>query len=73
MEARELQVGEVVQINPERNKLWGGCVAVVDEPKGFGALIAILIPGARAIYLRVLFEDIEPIGKVVWGSDYKVV
>ena len=66
MEARELKVGEVVQINPEANKLYGGCIAVVDEPKGFGALIAIYVPASRAIYLRVLFKEIEPIGKVFW-------
>ena len=73
MEARKLQVGEVVQINAKENELWGGCIAVVDEPKIFGALIAILVPGARAIYLRVLFKDIEPIGKVVWDHTYTIV
>lgn len=65
MDARELKVGEVVQINPEANDRFGGCLMIVSEEKAFGALGYVMVPhaeGPRQAYLRCEFKDMEALG-----------
>lgn len=62
MTPKDLQVGEVVQINPETQDLFGGCFMVVTEPKSFGAQGYVTVPhadGPRQAYFRCKFEDME--------------
>ena len=69
MEKRELKVGEAVQIKPGV-KWFGGCFMVVTEPKSFGAQGYVSVPGEdRFAFVRIKYEDIEPIGRTVWMRD----
>ena len=68
MEKRELEIGEIVQINPDwsdgRGTPWfGGCLMVVTEPKSWGAQGYVIAPGADgAAYYRCEWEHMEPTG-----------
>ena len=71
MEPRPLQIGEIVQINPDacRGTEWfGGCLLVVTEPKPFGAQGYVKSAvSAGLAFIRVNYEDIEPTGgHAVW-------
>ncbi|MDA7663845.1 hypothetical protein N8569_00925 [bacterium] len=63
MEARELKIGEIVQINPDSNDRFGGCLMIVSEPKSWGAQGYVTVPhaeGPQQAYFRTAFENIEP-------------
>jgi hypothetical protein len=73
MEKKELLVGDLMQINPEKER-YGGCFLVVTEPKAFGAQGYLISPfnldATRykgVAYLRVNFSDMEYIGHIIWG------
>ena len=73
MEKRDLQVGDVVQLNPETigNKAFAGCLLVVSEPKEWGcqgyvqALGTREAPGGQA-YLRPTWDQMEFVGHAEW-------
>ena len=77
MDARELKKGEIVQLSPTetKNKAFAGCLAVVDEPKAFGAQIYIQGLGQTrdesggVAYYRARWEEMEP----VFASAYWVL
>lgn len=68
MEKRDLEIGEIVQINPDhsdgRDGPWlGGCLMVVTEPKSWGAQGYVIAPGQHgAAYYRCTWEHMEPTG-----------
>lgn len=72
MDKRELVVGDVVQINPEKKEsFFAGCLMMVTEPKSFGAQGFIAIPGKRGeipgqAYYRVNWEDMEYVGRAAF-------
>ena len=71
MDKRKLEIGDVVQINPEAYKdgMFSACFMLVTEPKTWGAMGFILCPESPepgAAYLRVKFENMEYIGKAKW-------
>ena len=69
MQKVPLEIGDVVQINPE-NKMFGGCFMVVTEPKAWGAQGGIAVPGQPGIaYLRCKFEEMEYVGRATWILD----
>lgn len=55
---------DIIQIVPDHK--WGGCLAVVDEPKSFGCQAYVTIPGpngkASEAYIRLNWNEFEPIG-----------
>ena len=68
MESRELKPGDVVQIAPSMDTFFSGCFMLVTEPKSFGAMGFIAIPGERGdppgqAFARVAFADMEFIGR----------
>jgi len=69
---RNLIVGDVVQIDPEHDPVFGGCFMVVTKPKSFGAQGAVLGPGMNGLdgtgvaYYRCAFEHMEYVGHAVW-------
>lgn len=73
MQKRELHVGDVVQLNPEfhfgeKQGFFGGCFMLVTEPKPFGAMGFIAIPGNRGevpgcAYYRANWDEMEYVGK----------
>ena len=66
MEKRALKVGDVVQIDPEHDEVFGGCLMVVSEPKPWGAQGYVRVPGQGDAFYRVNFEHIEFVGGAVW-------
>ncbi len=70
MEKRELEPGDVVQFNEEtRNKLFIGALAIVSEPKNFGALVGVHGLGDGTAYYRATYAELEYIGRAVLMQD----
>lgn len=73
MEKQILEVGQVVQLNPEtvQNPMFAGCFMTVTEPKPWGAQGYIQAlgengqPGGQAYY-RAKWEEMEVAGTAVW-------
>tara|TARA_R100001086_G_C11777443_1_gene242650 strand:- start:100 stop:333 length:234 start_codon:yes stop_codon:yes gene_type:complete len=56
----ELKVGDVVQIKPEHDEVFGGCLMVVTDPRAWGAQGYVSIPqsgGATVAYYRCSTEN----------------
>ncbi len=74
-----LKAGDVVQIDPAHHEHgFGGCLLLVTEPKSWGVMGFVHIPGEAGgeAYYRVGFQHIELIGPAVWppapeGTDGK--
>ena len=70
MEKMELEKGHVVQISPVEgvasNPQFGGCIAMVDEPKEWGAQVFIHVPGQGQAYYRATWEEMELVGHAAW-------
>ena len=69
---RVLVAGDVVQLSPTvKNPMFGGCMMIVTEPKGWGAQGFVQAlgenkqMGGRAYY-RATFEEMEYVGKAQW-------
>jgi len=62
-----MNVGDIVQVNPEV-EVFGGCMVVVTELKSWGIqgyVQSAGVPGQQ--YIRLKTEQIEPTGgKAVW-------
>lgn len=65
----DLKVGEIIQIKPDfRTKCFAACLAVVSEPKSFGAMVYIQPVGETfeaskgQCYLRLSWDDFEITG-----------
>lgn len=80
MENRELKIGDVLQINPENNEVWGGFLVVVTEPRKWGcqgylmshdAFNAVRIKKTGKAFVRVKFEDVEFVGSLPWILENK--
>ena len=75
MEKRELEIGSLVQLNPDTvgNKMFAACIMVVTEPKGFGAQGYVQAlgengePGGQAYY-RAKWEEMEFVGHAEWRT-----
>ncbi len=67
MTPRNMEVGEIVQVDPSKD-MFGGCLVVVTEPKSWGIQGYVQNAGSNGqAYIRLKFEDIEPTGgRVVW-------
>lgn len=76
MEKKELKVGDVVQINPDHDEIFGAHFMIVTEPKSWGAQGYCLgFPyknenGERIerglVFYRCAFENMEFIGHAEW-------
>lgn len=75
MESKELKIGDILQINPEKNDKFAGFFVVVTEPKNWGAQGYLLhhdffeacrIKDTGKAYVRVRFEDVELVGSCFW-------
>ena len=72
-EGYPLQVGDVVQINPEVHVdgFFAGCMMMVTERKAFGAQGFISMPGERGTppgraYYRAKWEEMEYVGRATY-------
>jgi|GEM_PF-987406 len=60
-------VGDIVQIDPAHDKVFGACFMVVTEPKSWGAQGYFQAPGKDGLaYYRVKFENAIRVGVVEW-------
>jgi hypothetical protein len=74
MNPRTLEVGDVVQLNPETcgNPAFAGCFMCVTEPKEWGAQGYVQALGETReklggqAYYRAKWEEMEFVGKAVW-------
>ena len=75
MEKRKLEVGDIVQVNPEGSHKWGGFLVVVTEPIENGCqgyimwhtdFNAVRVIQSGKAFVRVKFEDIEYVGRMFW-------
>lgn len=72
MEKRELQIGDLCQINPSHP--YGGALIAVTDPKEWGAVGYLmceyetqgLVRFKGRAFLRIKWEDMEYIGKLEW-------
>lgn len=67
MTADRPEAGEVIQIVPFPTHRWGGCLAVVDEDKGWGVMAYVPIPANDGMppgkaYIRLADADFERLG-----------
>jgi hypothetical protein len=76
MDRRELEPGDVVQLNPEyhlgdKKGFFAGCFMIVDEAREWGCQGHVLCPRERglvpgAAYYRARWDEMEFVGKAVW-------
>jgi ferredoxin-like protein FixX len=69
----EWKIGDIVQINPEIEHRWGGCLVIVTEPKQFGCQGILLCPKEfeafkfdGIAYVRVTYEECVYCGRCEW-------
>lgn len=63
--------GDIVQIDPEADEVFGGCLMIVTEPKPWGAQGYITIPGEEGglAFYRCEHAHMERVGHCVWIRD----
>lgn len=76
MEEQKLEKGMVVQLNPGacKNKMFGGCMMLIDEQKPFGAQGYVQSLGEKGemggrAYYRASWEEMEYVGRAVWDVE----
>lgn len=68
----DLKVGDVVQIDPASDEVFGGCFMTVTEPKSWGAQGYCVGPdgGKGLAYYRCKTENMVLIGRAEWMNKY---
>lgn len=74
MEAEQLEIGDIVQIQPESDPIFGAALMIVTEPKSWGAQGYVHVLGnSDAVttfkglaYYRCKFENMKKVGKAEW-------
>jgi hypothetical protein len=77
MEKKELKIGDLVQIDPDHDPIFGGHFMVVTEPKEWGAQgycptfpikdgSPMVVTYKGMAYYRCRFENMELVGKAEW-------
>ena len=63
----EIKVGDIVQVNPDK-EMFGACMVVVTELKSFGIQGYVQSAGVNGQqYIRLKFDEFESTGgKTVW-------
>lgn len=63
----EIKVGDIVQVNPDK-EMFGACMVVVSELKSFGIQGYVQSAGVNGQqYIRLKFDEFESTGgKAVW-------
>ena len=58
--------GDLVQIDPEHDTVFGGCIMTVTEQKDWGAQGYIKIPGRGLAFYRLKHKDGVRVGACEW-------
>ena len=66
--SQDVVVGDVVQINPDNDEVFGGCFLVVEEVKSWGFQGYCSMPGkdGGVFHHRVKREDCSRVGPAFW-------
>lgn len=68
-----IKVNSVVQIDPEHDPVFGGCLMVVTEVRSWGFQGYVTVPGRDDqkgdAYYRVPAEKCEYVGEAVWTHE----
>lgn len=66
-EETKWNIGDIVQIDPEHDDVFGGCFMVVTEPKSWGGAQGYFPSFKKGVaYYRVKFEDAVRVGNAEW-------
>jgi len=60
------QKGDLIQIDPEHDTVFGGCIMTVTEEKEWGAQGYVKIPGQGLAYYRLKNADGVKVGAAEW-------
>jgi len=67
MDKTDLESGDILQIDPEQDDVFGGCLMVVSEPKTWGAQGYVCTPGREGgAYSRWPGANMEMVGRAGW-------
>lgn len=68
MKQSSLKIGDIVQIDPEHDGMFGGCLMIVTEPKEWGAQGYVRVPGKEGgnAFYRCEYENMELVGCAEW-------
>lgn len=66
MSQPKYKIGDVVQIDPDHDEVFGGSFMQVTEPKPWGAQGFVKVPGGGFAYYRCPHEAFRFIGRAVW-------
>ena len=76
MNKNDLGACNVVQIDPQNktNPMFGGCFLIITEVKDWGVMGYVQSLGedmkiGGQAYIRLKWEDIEPVGEATWMLD----
>ncbi len=67
-ESQKCEPGDIYQIKPEADDVFGGCLMTVTEPKKWGAQGYFMVPGEKGglAYYRCKYENMLFVGKAAW-------
>lgn len=66
MIANSVEVGDLVQVEPESDKVFGGAILTVTEVKSWGVQGYVFAPGHGYAYYRCNHGDYAHVGKTEW-------
>jgi Lar family restriction alleviation protein len=66
----ELVPGDVVQVDPEHDPVFGGAFMQVTEPRSWGAQGFVKVPGGGFAYYRCPTEMMTRIGRAEWIDEH---
>lgn len=64
-----LCVGDVVQVDPEHDPIFGSCLLIVTELKAWGVMGTVRVPqpgGAADAWYRIPFGKFARVGQAAW-------
>lgn len=68
-EAIRIAPGVAVQIDPSYDEVFGGCIVIVTEVRGWGVIGYVPLVNKQWAYIRIGFDSIESIGKARWVQE----
>lgn len=63
---RDIEAGDVVQIDPDHDERFGGCFMLVEEVAGWGFKGFVEVPARGAAYYRAPTDSVKLVGKAPW-------
>lgn len=60
---------DIVQIHPDHDKIFGGCLMIVTETNSWGVQGYFDIPKKGLAYYRVKYENATKVGKIVFAFE----